>query len=250
MINPEDEVLYDERLGCTEEEAVAKLLGWMRGIKRLRCLSVTEMGLNPEQFPHMFRLPTPLYDLIRDEREMASAHFKHLCIARNFDLASEWESRVKYWDAIAERAMRYKQAISEELSRQKPRLITEKSLTNETGKHHITLVSLDYWSKITFGDGVLDSQEQAQMESLPPLLKRPRTKGLEKESKIIETIIELGYDPLKLPPRTPGIAGTKSAVWNRLNGSFALFTSKKSFDTTWEDLRREKRLAEIRCPLK
>ena len=245
MINPEDEVLFDERLGCTEEEAVAKLLGWMRGIKRLRYLSVSETGLNPEQFPHMYRLPKPLFEFIREERDMASTYFHNACLANKFKLASEWDAKVAYWDAVAERAMRYKQRISEELSRLKPRLITEKSLTTETGKHHITLVSLNYWSRITFGDGILDQQEHDQIDALPALPKRPRIKGLEKESAILEAIKQLGQDPLALPPRVRGKAGIKAKVWESLLNRPGLFTSKGSFDHTWEDLRGEKMLAEI-----
>lgn len=245
MINPEDEVLFDERLGCTEEEAVAKLLGWMRGIKRLRYLSVSETGLNPEQFPHMYRLPKPLFELIREEREIASTHFHNACIAEQFKSASDWEAKVEYWDTVAERAMRYKQKISEELSRLKPRLITEKSLTKETGMLHITLASLDYWSRISIGDGILDQQERDQIDATPKISKRPRTKGLEKESAILEAIALLGHNPLSLPPRDRGKAGIKAAVWKNLKDRPALFISKGSFDDTWESLRGEKRLAEI-----
>jgi hypothetical protein len=133
VINLEDEVIYDHRLSCTEEEAVAKLLGWMQGSKRLRHLAVTEDGLNADQFPHMYQLPSSISEFIGDEREQASIRFQNACVAKNFELAAKWESVVEYWDAINERAVRYKQGIAAELSRPKPRLITDKAISDETG---------------------------------------------------------------------------------------------------------------------
>ena len=89
VINPEDEVCFDLRTSCTEEEAVAKLLGWMQGSKRLRYLTVTEDGLIPDQLVHMYELPVALDELIRDEREMASIRFCNYCVEKNFLISNE-----------------------------------------------------------------------------------------------------------------------------------------------------------------
>ena len=56
----------------------------------------------------MYQLPAALDELIRDEREMASIRFHNACVGNNFDPAAKWEARVKYWDAMADRAVRYK----------------------------------------------------------------------------------------------------------------------------------------------
>ncbi len=248
MINLEDEVIYDHRLSCTEEEAVAKLLGWMQGSKRLRHLAVTEDGLNADQFPHMYQLPSSISEFIGDEREQASIRFQNACVAKNFELAAKWESVVEYWDAINERAVRYKQGIAAELSRPKPRLITDKAISDETGVHHITLLSLDHWARITYGEGILDQEHKTQIVNLPPPPKRARVKGLEEECAIIEAIKQLGIDPEKVPRNPPGKPGVKAAVRKILSERDDLFSYNGSFDKTWEDLRREKRIADSECP--
>lgn len=249
MINPEDEVIFDHRLSCTEEEAVAKLLGWMQGSKRLRYLAVTEDGLNADQLIHMYQFPSSIAELIRDEREIASIRFHNACMANDFDLAAKWEAAVEYWDATNERAVRYKQGIAAELSRPKPRLITDKAVSEETTLHHITLLSLDHWARITYGHGILDQEAQDQIANLPAAPKRARVKGLEQESSIIETIRQLGFDPEELPPRLPGKAGVKARVWAMLEKRDDLF-SRKSFDKTWIVLRTENRIADSGCPPK
>lgn len=248
MINPEDEVIYDHRLSCTEEEAVAKLLGWMQGSKRLRYFAVTEDGLNADQFAHMYRLPSSISELIGDEREQASIRFQNACVAKDFDLAAKWESAVEYWDAINERAVRYKQGIAAELSRPKPRLLTDKAVSEESGVHHITLLSLDHWASITYGKGIFDRGHQEQIANLPVAPKRARVKGLEEECAIIETIRQLGIDPAKVPRNPPGKPGVKAAVRKILSKRHDLFTYDGSFNKTWEDLRREKRIADSECP--
>jgi hypothetical protein len=251
MINPEDEVIFDHRLSCTEEEAVAKLLGWMQGSKRLRYIAICDNSLSVDQFTHMYRLPSPISELIREERNVASIRFNNACAARQFDEAAKWEATVEYWDAINERAVRYKQGIADELCRRpKPRLISDKAMTDETGTHHITLSSLDYWARITYGKGISEQEQQTQATNLPAAPKRERVKGLERESAIIETITQLGISPEQLPPRLPGKSGVKAEVWKILEKRVTLFTSRKAFDKTWIILRSDNRIVESGCPPK
>ncbi len=250
MINPEDEVIYDHRVSCTEEEAVAKLLGWMQGSKRLRYLTVTEDGLKPDQFTHMYQLPSPIAQLLLGEREAASIRFYNACMAKDFDEAARWEAAVEHWDTINERAVRYKQGLAEELSRPRPRLISDKHMTEETGTLHITLSSLDHWARITYGKGILDQDQEPQITNLPFRPKQARVKGLQKECAIIETIRLLGINPEQLPPKPPGKAGTKAKVWEILEKQPSLFVSKRSFDKTWDDLRFENRIADSGPPPK
>lgn len=98
------------------------------------------------------------------------------------NLAAKWEAAIaECWDATNERAVRYKQGIAAELSRPKPRLITDKAVASEeTTLHHITLLSLDHWARITCSHGILDQEAQDQIANLPAAPKRARVKGLER----------------------------------------------------------------------
>jgi hypothetical protein len=222
----------------------------MQGSKRLRYLTITENGLKPEELPHMYQLPSTISELIRDEREMASVRFYNACVAKAFDVAAKWEATVEYWDAINDRAVRYKQGLAEDLSRPKPRLITDKSMTEATGIHHITLRSLDHWARITYGEGTLDQDQQNLAANLPASPNTARVKGLQKESAIIETIKRLGFNPEQFPPNPPGKAGVKSEVRNILLKQRTLFTSLGSFEKSWAALRSEKRIVDCGCPPK
>lgn len=244
MINPEDEVCFDLRTSCTEEEAASKMLGWMQGNRRICFMTVTEEGINPEQLPHMLRLPTPLDELIRDERETASVRFYNACARGDVALTEKWEARVMFWDDIANRATRYKLAISQELARPVSKLQIDEFLTADTGVRHITLTSLDQWSRRIFGIAILDQEQNSVAGYAPSSLKRPRTKGLEQENAIVEAIVQLGHDPLKLPSRPPGKSGAKAQVRGRLNPPSPLFPSDKVFDKAWERLKKDGQLIE------
>jgi hypothetical protein len=52
MINVEEESFFDPRSSCTQEEAAAKLLGWMRGpIHPKDYVSSIENGIAGDQLP-------------------------------------------------------------------------------------------------------------------------------------------------------------------------------------------------------
>jgi len=198
----------------------------------------------------MYRLPEPLFEFIQENRAAARTNFLKACENADFSMAAKWEAKALDWDAIADRAIRYKQAITAALSAPRPQLEIEQSLTEETGEQHITLISLDYWSRREFGEGILDQQEQEQFDRIPPILKTPRTKGVERERSIIEAIKQLGYDPKALPPRQPGKAGVKADAWKKLGNRKSLFPTRDVFDKSWELLRGADEIAEQGSPPK
>lgn len=250
MINPNDEVCYDLRTVCTEEEAVAKLLGWMQGTKRLLRLTVTEDGLIPDQLPHMYRLPDPLNQLMYEQREIASVRYHNAIVNENFDVVQHWEDMVAFWDTKAENATRYKLAIQNELSMPRPKLYIDPALTEETGVRHITLVSLDHWGRRTYGIGILENGTPSSDEKLPALPKRPRVKLEEQESAIIEAIQQLGLYPLKLPLWGPTTPGGKAAVLYKLNIPSPIFGTVKIFEKAWGRLSSTKQIAYSESPPK
>lgn len=162
MINPGDEVQYDFREGCTEEEAVAKLLGWMRGERRLVNLQLSADGfIDPAQLPHLGTLPCPLEQFIVQEREPTSIRFLKAVEEGKYEEAQKWEERVFFWDEIAKKVGRYKLAIQKELSLSNSMLKIHPDLTAETGVRHITLPSLDSWARELLGVSALDNEEIA-----------------------------------------------------------------------------------------
>lgn len=251
MINPEDEIRYDFRASCNEEEAIAKLLGWMRGIKRIPNLKISEDGfIDITQLPHILTLPCPLDVFLYDERELSSIQFHNAAAQSDFEAAKKWEQQVSYWDGIAGQVVRYKLAIQQELARPNSKLKLDPVLSEETGIRHITLASLDTWARVSFGFGVLDEEDVAELATIRKDLKQPRMKGLQKEAAILERLRELGYDPKFIPPNRPGKAGVKAQVLKSFDIPGVPFVSVKAFDTTWQSLRKSGELVDLKYPPK
>ncbi len=187
MINTEDEVRYDLRSSCTEEEAAAMMLGWLRGEKRARYIQVTLDGISPDQFPHMLSLPDTLEATIHEQREKASIEFHNAVVNEEFSIAEAKEAIVEGWDRLAKRARRYMIDIGDELTRSDSALRIDQPTTIATGVTHITLKSLDQWSRKEFGIAILDDEpdvsDLAPASKEPPPLAQPINPGLTPHSK-------------------------------------------------------------------
>lgn len=72
------------------------------------------------------------------------------------------------------------------------------------------------------------------------------SKMIRQEEMIISCLLDLGYDPKKLPMQTSGLPGVKSKVKNVLmpNSQTTSTFTIKSFDKAWERLRSSRRIGE------
>lgn len=161
MINTEDEVCYDLRSSCTEEEAVAMMLGWLRGERRTRYIQVTLDGINPDQLPYLSSLPDTLEATIREQREKASIKFHNAVVNGEIAIAVTKDATVDDWDKIAKRARRYMIDIGDELTKTDSALRVDQHTTTASGITHITLKSLDHWSRKEYGIAILDNEPLA-----------------------------------------------------------------------------------------
>lgn len=73
--------------------------------------------------------------------------------------------------------------------------------------------------------------------------RRPQQTQPAQEAEIIRVLIQLGHDPMRLPPRSPGRPWVKSAVWADI-GRSPLFTTEGVFKKAWERLRAGGLIAE------
>lgn len=251
MITPIDEVTSDPRISCTKEEAVAKLLGWMRGSKRLSHIHLTSDGLiDTDKLPYLYQLPSALFDLIDEERESASRLLISAVVAGNLEKQSRLERVVGYWDAVGQRAWRYKLDIEDELSQREPELVVDKEKTEETGITHITVVSLDRWALRTYGIVITGAPDGSCFDAQPPRSTRRPPLGVQRGSAILEAICQMELDPKNLPATEKGKRGTKAAVRKRLQSDRSLFPNRKAFDKAWQELRDSKRVMEVDPPQK
>lgn len=251
MITPIDEVTSDPRTSCTKEEAVAKLLGWMRGSRRLSHIHLTSDGLiDTDKLPYLYRLPSSLFDLIDEERESASRLLISAVVAGNLEEQSRLERIVEYWDDVGERTGHYTLDIEAALSMNNPQLEVDEKETKATGVTHITLVSLDRWARLTYRKTVVGVTCDPPYDDQPPRPARPCLLGKQRTNTILKEIRRMGRDPEKLPAREKGKSGTKAEVREKLQRDRSLFPNRKAFDKAWQELRDSKRVMEVDPPQK
>ena len=229
------------------------LLGWLLGERRSRHIQITPEGIRADQFPHLISLPDTLEATIGEQREKASIEFHNAVVNGNFDLAAEKEAVVEHWDNLAKRARRYLIDIGDELSKADSALRIDQTTSATTGIAHITLKSLDQWSRHEYSISILDDQPGPIVESGHTVItsndKPVRKKLRDQEVAILEQIKALGHDPQMLPAYVPGTSGVKAAVKKALDSS-GLFSATTAYNKAWERLRKEGAIADTSTPYK
>lgn len=162
MIRPEDEIIVDLSGSCTKDEAVAKLLGWMKGPIRPKIIRMTEHGISEDQLPLLPSMEDPLNVQLQEIREAASQAFIAAAEtnATNEEL-EEKENAVTHVDLLIRKASSYMSDIDEELSKgEDSEIKIDPHAFEQNGITHITLRSLDRWAQQRYGISVLEDQEQ------------------------------------------------------------------------------------------
>ena len=162
MFKPEDEYIPDLSISCNKDVAVAKLLGWMRGIRRAKVIDIDEHGISEDQLPLLHSIEGSLQQLLYELREAARQDL--LAAAENdasYDEMDEKEKTAIEADARFDKAFIYFSDIEEELSKgEDSTLKIDQETTEQTGVIHITLNSLDKWAIGKYGISILDNKEQ------------------------------------------------------------------------------------------
>jgi len=103
--------------------------------------------------------------------------------------------------------------------------------------HHAMLINSELFNIENVRD-----LDKANLSELKHRLPKNAKQQLRKEI-ILETIMQLGFDPLNPPMRESGKSGMKCRVREALKDHL-LFESKGSFDKTWEKLSEEKKVTD------
>lgn len=163
MIKPEDEIIINFDTGCTVEEAVAKMLGWLQGPKRLRTIRINENGISADQMPYLPTLEDSLeahlielrdavnQDYVDAVNEFPSANSEDEKRAKHEEICQK-NKIVKNFDDLIEKAFQYKLDIKRELSKGKSSaLAIDKKAKKKSSKKHITITSLHDWALEKYG---------------------------------------------------------------------------------------------------
>jgi len=168
MFKPEDEYIPDLSISCNKDVAVAKLLGWMRGIRRAKEINITEHGISEEQLPLLHSMGGSLQELLYELREAARQDL--ITAAENDASSDELEEKEKAAieaDSRLDKAFMYYSDIEEELSNgQDSTLKIDQETTGHTGVIHITLNSLDKWALGKYGISIMDNKQTMSPDNM------------------------------------------------------------------------------------
>jgi hypothetical protein len=178
MIDPQDDFAIDFRTSCTADEAVAKLLGWMKGLRLPKNILVTEYGISADQLPALLSMDGPLEEYLA---ELLTARVASLAAAERtnagVDVIEERDQAVQETTELIKRAKGYLIDIKDEISKgEKSALRIDQLDTDSSGVPHYTLKSVDEWARAQYKISVIER----------PLSKPGAEKAQEQTEKQLE----------------------------------------------------------------
>ena len=256
MLTPEDDILIKQETSCSKEEAVAKLLGWMRGVRRRKYVEFTPGFISEDQLPYLYSLHGTVHDLLQDLRTDAyAAYYEAAIIDPSIDafvIAEEKREAVARYEKLIDDAASYRRDIDSELDKGKDSALRiDDDATESSGVAQLTLSSLDRWSHQQYGFSIFEPPSLPSETETPAVnpksdctIEKPKqSRQRSQETAILDTIKHLGFDPKALPKHSYTKPGAKADVCNHLNGT-PLFRGSTVFDKAWERLRKFREIAD------
>lgn len=167
-----EEIRVDWRASCTKEDAVAKLIGWMRGHIHPKVIEVTEQSAYAEQLPYRHCIHVSLQDELEKLREKARHELLDAMAASDkFDEFYEQYDAVERYDELIKLVAFYLVEITDEIAKGRDSLLrVDQQATDSTGVTHFTLKSVDQWARETYDIPILEDTK------LKPII--PNSSGL------------------------------------------------------------------------
>lgn len=256
---PDFDPIFDYRTTCSKEEAVAKLLGFMRGHIRHE-YPEDDSDITIEHLTYTHSLGHPLDLQLSILKEAALSRLSDAITAKSpEDVLNELTEAVVKCDELSNKAGGFLCRIDAELAKgEASALQIDSDATEKVGETQITISSLDLWAREKYGIYILtdaltiNKPEQQELSSAAqkslvgnkhPAKKQPKLQA--QQDAILNEIVKLKYDPKSLPKFMSNKPGVKSEVNHILNGK-GLFTGKTVFDKAWERLRKYGDIADMK----
>lgn len=173
MAYPSLDCIINFRKSCSIEDAVAKLLGWLKGPVSHGSIRIDNGPITIEQLEYLDTLVFSLEDHLKSLREET---IYKLDDAINADASDDVKrpllDAASDIEFLIEKAMIYFLDIREELDKgELSELVEDHAEKDASGKAYITIKSLDRWARKRYGIKILDgvvtpAPEQVDMKSL------------------------------------------------------------------------------------
>ena len=173
ILNTEDELIVAPSSTCTRDEAVARLLGWMKGPQYPKNIHFGQFGVPTNQYIYLQHLEGNIQNQLTLYRETARQEWVSANASDNEDSSASAKVLLDCYD-LAAKAERYLIEIDDEIAKEnKSALRIDQAATQKAKETHYTLKSVDEWAKRIFGLSVIQSnfyQDSSKAElSFPPI---------------------------------------------------------------------------------
>lgn len=248
MIYPEDETIIVNALSCTKDEAVAKMLGWMRSPVRLKYIKVTSLGIQPDQLEHMHSIEGSILDLLNEQREIARNALLDLAeeaaktqdeTHKNalHDLINGKDNDIVVWQERINKASSYLHAIDTELAKgNHSTLRVDNKHINDKDEALIMLDSLDEWTKSNYGISIRDEIPTESQHSQKTIQEPKRSDALRIE--IIEILNTM---------QKPIPAKVMHALRAKIGSEFTCILANDDDGLIWVDNNGKKQVIKIKA---
>ena len=151
-------------------------------------------------------------------------------------------------EAIIKQANVHLCAIRDELNKGERSVLRVDSALSNAAYTYITLHSFNEWVQHRQSQAGGQPGTTVPTDIVPVIVKEkekkaPRTKGLRQQDAILAEIERQGFVATALPPHPFNGRGVKAVVRDAI-AKPPLFPSPKVFDTAWQTLRDQKRVAD------
>lgn len=162
MLRPEDEFIPNTRPSCTENEVVARLIGWLKGPLVPRYILVTEDGIPADQLPLLATLDESIDTYLYDIRERARRELLEAAESGTSDeILEKKEGAINEIDALIRKTYAFRLDVADEAAREGSTFLIDRRETERTGVVHYTLASVDRWTRKQYGVSILDANALA-----------------------------------------------------------------------------------------
>lgn len=240
------------RTSVTIDEAVAIMLGWVKGPIEFRVTSEADYPESPEyQGRPDFCLEE---SLLEEQQQLESDLLEAQIDNKPAEFIAEMQAAIQAHLAETDQAKAYLTAINDEINKGERSVLRVDTKLSNALYTYITLSSLDNWAE-QYGKSFLAKLPKVANTTLPAVQPtpdmvtkpKPRTKMRDQEAAILKVLHEHGYDPKNLSKNEPGQAGVKAVVRYALETS-PLFGAGKAFDKAWERLAKQREIIIVSPP--
>ena len=239
MTFPSEQFAINLNVSCNKDDAIAKLLGLLKGAIHHEIIEIDNNCITLEQLEYMDTLYYSLdkhLTLLRQKAMVEASKLVDTGVEKAL-IDAQLEKVLDIEDLIV-KAKNYILDFDEELEKHALSMLQiDYTATNKAGQVHFKLKSLNTWAHKKYGISI----DGFENKTIP---EQKIYKLREQERLILLEIKKLGLNPKLLPVRLAGKRGTKANIRFALN-EHPLFQGTKIFDKAWQELRNSKDIKEV-----